>query len=118
MLSPLLYSLFYCAVKHDSYTIIKFADDKVIGLITDNDETANREVVRHLSVWCQGNNLSLNVSKELIVDYRKKRAEHAPIHIDGAVVEWVESSKFLRVHITNKLSWSKHTKIVVKRERQ
>ena len=49
------------------------------------------------------------------MDYRKRRAEHIPIHIDRAVVEKVESFKFLAVHITNKLSWSKHTKIVVKR---
>ena len=35
-----------------------------------NDETAYREEVRDLAVWCQDNNLSLNVSKtkELIVD--------------------------------------------------
>jgi hypothetical protein len=34
--------------------------------------------------------LFLNVSKtkEMIVDYRKRRPEHTPIHIDGAVVEW------------------------------
>ena len=38
--------------------------------------------------------------------------------IDGAVVEKVESFKFLGVHITNELSWSKHTKAVVKRARQ
>jgi hypothetical protein len=50
----------------------------------------------------------------MIVDYRK-RTEHAPILIDGAAVEWVESFRFLGVHITNKLSWSKHTKTVVKR---
>ena len=41
--------------------------------------------------------------------------EKAPINIDGAVVERVESFKFLGVHITNDLSWSKHTKTVVKR---
>jgi hypothetical protein len=52
------------------------------------------------------------------VDYRKKRTEHAPILIDGAAVEQVESFKFLGVHITNKLTWSKHTKTVVKRARQ
>jgi hypothetical protein len=82
VLSPLLYSLFThdCTAKHDSYTIIKFADDTtVVGLITDYDETANREEVRDQAVWCQDNNLSLNVSKtkELIVDYRKRRAEHS-----------------------------------------
>ena len=48
----------------------------------------------------------------------KRRAEEAPINIDGAVVEQVASFKFLGVHLTNKLSWSKHTKTVVKRVRQ
>ena len=57
-------------------------------------------------MWYQDNNLSLNISKtkELIVDYKKWRAEHAPIHIDRAVVERVESFKFLSVHITKDLS--------------
>ena len=66
--------------KHDSNTIIKFTDDTtVVGLITDNDETAYREEVRELAVWCQDNNLSLNVSKtkEMIV------AEQAHINIEG-----------------------------------
>ena len=56
VLSPLLYSLFThdCVVKHDSNTIIKFADyTTVVGLITDNDETAYREEVRVLAMWCQ-----------------------------------------------------------------
>ncbi|KAK6305728.1 hypothetical protein J4Q44_G00245080 [Coregonus suidteri] len=53
-----------------------------------------------------------------IMSVGKKRTEHAPILIDGAVVEQVESFKFLGVHITNELSWSKHTKTVVKRARQ
>jgi hypothetical protein len=80
-------------------------------------------IEKRLETWQSGakdNSLSLNESntKELIVDYRKMRAEHAPIHIDGAVVERLESFKFLGVHITNKLSWSKHAKTVVKRARQ
>ena len=75
------------------------------GLITDNDETAYREEVRDLTMWCKDNNLSLNVikTKEMIVDYRKKKTEHTSILIDGTVVEQVESFKFLGVHITNKL---------------
>ena len=76
--------------KHNSNTIIKFADDTtVVGLITNNDETAYRKEVRDQTVWCQDNNLSLNVSKtkELIADYRKKQAEQATINLDRAVVE-------------------------------
>jgi siderophore synthetase component len=54
VLSPLLHSLFThdCMDRHDSNTIIKFADDTtVVGLITDNDETAYREEVRDLAGW-------------------------------------------------------------------
>ena len=63
------------------------------------------------------NNLSLNVSKtkELIMDNRKRRAKQAPISIIGAAVEQFKSFKFLGFHITNKLSWSKHIKTVVKK---
>jgi hypothetical protein len=68
-------------------SIIKFADDTtVIGLITNNE-------TRVLGVWCQENNLTLNVkTKEMIVDFRKQQREHPPMHIDGTVVEKVESS--------------------------
>ena len=77
----------------------------VVGLI-NNDETAYREQVCGLAVWCQDNKLSLNVikTKETFVDYR--RTEHTPILIDWAVVEQIESFKLLGVHI--KLSWSTH----------
>jgi hypothetical protein len=123
MLSPLLYSLFThdCTARHDSNSFIKFADNTtVVGLITDNDKTAYREEVRDLAVWCQDNNLSLNVikTKEMILDYRKKKTGHAPILIDGTAMEQVKNFKFLGDHITIKLTWSKHTKTVVKRARQ
>jgi hypothetical protein len=92
----------------------------VAGLITDNDEAAYREQVRDVAVCCQHNNLSLNVSmtKELIMDNRNQRCEHGPIHINGAIVERVESFKFLCVHITKQLTWSTHTHAVVKRAQQ
>ena len=56
-------------------------------------------------VWCQENNLTLNVNKrkEMIVDFRKQQREQPHIHIDWTVVEKVESFKFLGVHITDKL---------------
>jgi hypothetical protein len=89
---------------------------KVTCLITDNNETAYREEVRDLAMWCQDNNLSLSLirTKEMIVEYRKKRTAHTPILINGAAVEQVESMKFLGVHITNTLTWSKHTMTVMK----
>ncbi|CDQ97627.1 unnamed protein product [Oncorhynchus mykiss] len=83
VLSPLLYSLFThdCVAMHASNSIIKFADDTtVVGLITNNNEMAYREEVRALGVWCQENNLTLNVNKtkEMIVDFRKQQREQPP----------------------------------------
>jgi hypothetical protein len=98
---------------HTSNSIIKFADDTtVVGLITNNDETAYREEVRALRVWCQENNLTLNLNKtkEIIVDFRKQPTEHPPIHIDRTA-----SFMFLCVHNTDKLKWSTHTDSVMKK---
>ncbi len=56
VLSPLLYSLYThdCTATHSSNVIVKFADDTtVIGLITDNDETAYREEVSRVP-WLNG----------------------------------------------------------------
>jgi hypothetical protein len=72
-----------------------------------------------VAVWYQDNNLSLNVSKtkELVVDYRKRGPNRLLLTLMG--LKWSGSRvKLLGVHITNKLSRSKHTKTVVKRTRQ
>ena len=53
----------------------------------------------------------MSKTNELFVDYLKRRAKQAPININRAVVERVERFKFLGVHITNRLSWSKHTQL-------
>ena len=100
MLSPVLCSLFThnCMATHASNSIIKFADDTtVIGLISNNDETAYKEEVRAMVEWCHENKLSLKdfKTKELIMDFRKQQREHAPVHIDGTAVEKVISFKFL-----------------------
>ncbi len=123
VLSPLLYSLYThdCTATHSSNVIVKFADDTtVIGLITDNDETAYREEVSTLTKWCQENHLSLNIdkTKELVVDYRRQSREHTPITIDKTPVERVSSFKFLGVHITEDLTWSAHTDAVLKKTHQ
>ncbi|MCI4375089.1 hypothetical protein PGIGA_G00105110 [Pangasianodon gigas] len=123
VLSPILYSLYTynCVTTHSSSVIVKFSDDTmVLGLITDNDETAYREEVRTLTHWCQENNLSLNINKtkELVVDFRRQDREHNHITIDGTQVERVSSFKFLGVHITEDLTWSTQTEAVVKKAHQ
>ncbi len=52
----------------------------MVGLLTDNDESAYREEVPTLTNWCHNNNLSLNISKTkvLVVDFRRRTSEPPP----------------------------------------
>ena len=120
VLSPLLYSLYThdCVATHGSNAVIKFADDTtVMGLITDGDETAYRGEVDCLAQYSQDKNLILNTekTKELVVDFRRKRQIQHPISIIGSAVEKVDSIKFLGVHITRDLTWEEHTNQEVKK---
>ncbi|KAK1792162.1 hypothetical protein P4O66_012056, partial [Electrophorus voltai] len=124
VLSPLLYSLYTydCSATFSSTITVKFADDTVVmGLISDNDERAYLEEIKHLENWYQENNLLLNVSKtkELIVDCSKKQERHyQPVRISGTMVERVDSFRYLGVHISQDLSWSRHTNSLAKKARQ
>ncbi len=74
--SPLLFSLYTidCTSKDPSVKFLKFADDTtLISLIQDGDESAYRQEVKELAVWCSLNNLELNTFKtvEMIVDLRR-----------------------------------------------
>ena len=92
----------------------------MVGLITNNDETAYREEVRALGVWCQENNLTLTVNKNKGDDRGlQETAEGVPPypHRRDSSGEGV-SFKFLGVHITDKLNWSTHTHSVVKKVQQ
>ena len=82
----------------------------IVGRISNNDETEYRNERENLVNWCGNNNLSLNVNKmkEIVIDFRKRKGEHAPVYINGDEVESVESFKVLGVQITNDLSWSLH----------
>ncbi len=76
VLSPLLFSLYTndCTSKDPSVKLLKFVDNTtLIGLIQDDDESAYRQEVKELTVWCNLNNLELNTLKtvEMIVDFRR-----------------------------------------------
>ncbi len=63
VLSLLLYSLYThdCVSYLSSTSIVKFADDTVVlGLISNNNETAYLDEVETLTSWCQDNCLSLS----------------------------------------------------------
>ena len=120
MFSPLLYTLLThgCRAHYDSNVIVKFADDTaMMGL---GDETAYRQEVSGLELWCRENNLILNAKmmKELIVDFRRKGPTPPPLYIDNAAVEGVHTFKYLGMHLNNTLTWRDNTMHTIKKAHQ
>ncbi len=107
---------------HNSTSIVKLAKNTVVlGLLSNNDETAYLDEVERLTSCCQENCLSLNVSKtkELIVDFRKRQQRpYTPLMISGTPVESVSSFKYLDVNISEDLTWTAHIQTQVKKARQ
>ncbi len=93
----------------------------VLGLISDNDETAYLDEVERLTSWCQDKCLSLNVSntKELIVDFQKiPQRTYSPLMISETPLERASSFKYLSVNISDYLTWTTHIQTQVKKARQ
>ncbi|KAI3370782.1 hypothetical protein L3Q82_007318 [Scortum barcoo] len=123
VLSPLLFTLltYDCSAIHPSCLIVKFADDTaVVGRIANNDESNYRQEVEHLEGWCRQNNLCINVkkTKEMIVDFRRGRHLPSPLYIGGTAVEVVSSFRYLGVHISDDLTWSKNTSCLIRKAHQ
>ena len=111
MLSPLLYSLY----THDCTP-----DTTVVGLISRGDESAYRDEVERLVGWCSANNLLLNATKtkELVVDYRRKKTVIQPLMIGRVCVEGVSDFRFLGVNIMEDQTWGVNTTGLVKKAKQ
>eukprot|EP00061_Rhincodon_typus_P009089 g32294.t1 len=75
-------------------------------------------MIEGLVTWCNKNNLPLSKTTGLIIDFRKKEGEYAPIYINGTEVERVEIVEFLGVTITDNLSWTSHVDATVKAAQQ
>ncbi|KAI5628316.1 gastrula zinc finger protein XlCGF28.1-like [Silurus asotus] len=122
VLSQLFTLLTYnCVAMHSSNHIIEFADDTtVVGLISKNDEPTYREEVQRLTAWCGVNNLSLSVdkTKEMIVDFRRAQSEHSPLIIDGSSVEILKSTKFLGGNLAENFTWPLNTSSITKNAQQ
>ncbi len=122
--SPLLFTLltYDCTASFNSNHVIKFADDTtVVGLITNNDESAYRKEVEKLTAWCTMHNLALNTNKtkEMVIDFRRAgQHHHLPLTINSSEVERVQSTKFLGIHLTDKLTNRDNTSAVIKKAQQ
>ncbi len=86
VLSPLLFSLYTndCTSKDPSVKLLKCSDDTtLIGHIQDGDESAYRQEVKELAVWCS---LNMHKTVEMIVDFRRNPPALPPLTIVKSTV--------------------------------
>lgn len=72
------------------------------------NERAYKEEVDLQAVWCKTGNLSLNIGKtgEVVINFRKTRADHIPLAVSGTAEERVSSTNFPGVQLRAELSWA------------
>ena len=64
--------------------------------------------------WRRSNHLQLNTTqtKEMVVDFRRRRPHLQPISIEGSDVEVVRSYKYLGLQLDDKLDWTVNTESI------
>ncbi|KAK3529637.1 hypothetical protein QTP70_032513, partial [Hemibagrus guttatus] len=97
----------------------KFSDDSaIVGCVCDGNEQEYRDVIKDFADWCECNHLHLNTSKtkEMVIDFQRRRTpHHTPVTIQGLDIEFVDSFKYLGVHLNNRLDWLDNTHALYKK---
>ena len=120
VLSPFLFTLFTndCVSGNQSVRVVKFSDNAtVIGCVNNANESVYREEVQRLVDWYKNYNLVLNISKtkEMIIDFRKKKTPIHPLFIDGAEVLQADCVECLGSTISKDLSWCNNSIDIIKK---
>ena len=89
----------------------------IVGCVSEGKEEENRSIVDSFVEWCATNHLHLNPTKtkELVVDFRRRKSSPTPISINGVTVDVVQDYNYLGAYLDNKLDWAKNTKAVYKK---
>lgn len=111
VLSPVLFTLYTSDFQYNSELchMQKYSDDTVIvGCIKDGREEEYRSLVEDFTRWSRSNHLQLNTSKtkEMVVDFRRKKSHLQPVSINGVDVEVVRTYKYLGLQLDDRLDWT------------
>ena len=116
VLGPLLFILYVNDICHlsENVNMTLFADDTNIFFESDVNENSFHTTIsselNKFSDWFAANKLSLNIGKTKYIAFNTSRnfIWDKDIIMDGKVLTQVHTTKFLGVHIDNRLSWREH----------
>lgn len=114
VLGPVLYLLFTCDLPvPENNTIATFADDTAILAVgKSNEETANKlqTAINQFQSWTKRWRIKLNETKSVHIDFTNKRIEHAPVTINGQIIPYANTAKYLGLTLDTKLRWKVHVR--------
>jgi hypothetical protein len=117
ILGPLLFLIYINDLKHalTNAKPILFADDTTLLLTNDKYHTLIEDTnieINKLHKWFSLNRLSLNISKTNYIIFRTTNKiipeNEIPVKIGNIVIERVNTTKFLGVHLDDTLNWKTH----------
>ena len=116
MLGPIFFLLFINdmeKVNKHSHIICLFANDTVLYNSNVNKETVELELqedLNSLRKWLNNNKLTINVKKSKVMTFstHSRKIEGISLGINGQILDTVDTYKYLRLIIDNKLSFQNH----------
>ena len=114
VLGPVLYLLYTCDIPElENNTIATFADDTAIMATGVTQEEAVKKVQTAVNIifdWTKKWRVKLNETKSVHIDFTNKMQNYHPININGHVIPYENTAKYLGMTLDAKLRWKAHVK--------
>lgn len=113
VLGPILYLLFTCDLPQpENVSVATFADDTAImaigstlGEATNMLQDASDQIQQWTGKW----KIKLNELKSVHINFTNKRIENSlPVTLNGVVVPYANTAKYLGMTLDTKLRWKEH----------
>ena len=123
VISPILFSIYVDELQTNSPNILtlKYADDTILlENLSQSSPSLLQSELDHIADWCDANDLLINTTKTKEIIFSNLRDDPDPpnLAINDQQLERVQQYKYLGTTITNKLSFSKNTTLIVEKARK
>lgn len=114
VLGPLLYLLYTSDIPQpENVTVATFADDTAILSVDETVEDATETLqvaINRINTWTKRWLIKLNEAKSVHVNFTNKRVQYIPLTINGNIVPFSNTAKYLGMTLDAKLRWKEHVK--------
>ena len=123
VISPILFSIYVDELQTNSPNILtlKYADDTILlENLSQSSPSLLQSELDHIADWCDANDLLINTTKTKEIIFSNLRDDPNPpiLTTNDQKLEQVQQYKYLGTTITNKLSFSQNTTLMVEKARK